>query len=115
MEGLLGLDARPVDQEGVVEDVELVVEGAELVALDHLVGAALPGQPLVIQRLLRQDPMKNLHWLRAIFLETKRRFSVQLLEIWNETLRTLDRVAPVDYRPSCNKLHPFVPNKNFDT
>merc|ERR1719384_616753 len=44
--------SRPVYQESVVQDVELVVEETEFEALRHLVRPALPGEPLVVPGLL---------------------------------------------------------------
>ena len=45
-------DESPVYQEGVVQNVELVVEETEFEALRHLVRPALPGEPLVVPGLL---------------------------------------------------------------
>jgi len=52
VEGLLCFDARSVYEEGIVQDVEVVVEGAQLETLNHLVRAALPRKPLVVQWFL---------------------------------------------------------------
>lgn len=57
------LDAWLVHEEGVVEDVELVVEDAERVALRHFVALSFPAQPLVVVGV---HVGSNVDWLKIL-------------------------------------------------
>lgn len=47
-----GVQDKPVDEEGVIQNMKLVVKKTKLEPLGHLVRSPLPGQPLIVQRFL---------------------------------------------------------------
>lgn len=59
------LDAGPMHQEHIVQYLEVVIQGAERIALRHFVAATLPAEALIVMRI---GMRANEDWLPVVEL-----------------------------------------------